>query len=456
MRHFPGSQALLLFTVTVACCASFLACGDSGPTEADPGTRASGDGGLDGAASGDGGVNEAGGPVGAIQGQLLERTTSAPMPGRAIKLRGPQGKSVDLVSDASGKFSAPDVGSPYDLWVAPSGTTPASSSQVYLGLKATKLRVFAGDPAVPATPTNSGTILVDWTMPACGGGICKSAIVARMPDGTDKRASNVGYAQNQKIPNPLNVAATWVGASPATANVALVLTSTDGTNHYFATATASVTSGQSVLVTMTPQAVPSLGAATLAATAPAAPPFTTPSGVVRMALAAPLGEIELMTGAAGSPLPFTVPNIAGSTLRLYVTQLAGGGAFNAIGGTLAGVAPAAGAFLVPEGEPNPIVAPASGGSVSIASGSIDFRASSESRSRFVQLIRSDGPSTFVWVSEPKLSLSRLAGLGPPITKASIELAVEEHSRALDDIVADMTMIATDRTATTSYPATLTP
>ena len=444
--------ALFLFTAIASACSS------STSSESDPGLPNNGDGGRFDGSFGDGGTRPDGSVVaGGLQGQVLERTTQAPIPGRAIKIRDSKNKIVDAVTDANGGFSGGDVAPPYDLWIAPSGTTPSSSSQVYLGLKATKLRVFAGDAAVPPTTINSGTILVDWTMPACGGGICKSALVARMPDGTDKRASNVGYAQNQKIPKPLNLPTSWFGASPATANVALVLTSTDGTNHYFASATASVASGQSVLVTMTPQAVPALGAASLAAAAPAAPPFIGPNGIVRMQLPSPHGEIELATGAAGSPpLPFSLPTIAGANMRLYVTQLSGGGSFNAIGGTLAGVAPATTAFTVLQGEPSPVVGPAAGGSVSLASGSIDFRGSTEPRSRFVQLIHSDRPSTNVWVADPKLVLSRLAGLTPPMTQASIELAVEEHARGLDEIVTDMTAVATDRTASSSYAATLSP
>jgi hypothetical protein len=451
MLPITRNGALFLLTVS-----SLLACGASDP-EPNPLTNGGGgDGGAFEGGFGDGGTNgDASAGAGGVSGQLLERTTRAPMPARALRLRDAKGKVVDLTSDASGGFAATDLATPYDLWIAPSGTTPSSSSQVYLGLTATKIRVFAGDAAVPATPTHTGTMNVTWISPTCTGGSCKVALVARMPDGTEKYFPHPGYGPGP-IPKPFVANMTWTGASPSSASLALVLSAPDGASHFFATSTVSLTDGQTLDVTLSPQSVPSLGLASVTAASPPAPPFSAPAARVHLALPAPNGEVEIATGAAVPPLGFSVPNIPGSSLRFYLTDLAGGGAFNSVGAVQIGNAVAATPFSVAQGEPYPIVAPAANGTVSLASGSIDFRASTEPRARFVQLLRSDGPSTFVWLGDPKLVLSRLAGLGPPMTQAAIELAVEEHARPLDEIATDMTVIANDRTSATSYAAVLSP
>lgn len=403
-------------------------------------------GGLDGTTTGPGG----------IQGVVIARADRSPIAGRAIKLRDAQGKTQDLTTDGSGAFSAANVAAPYDLYIAPSGTSSNASGNVYLGVQTTKLKVW-GDAAdsAPVTP-HAATTAISWDTPSCTGGVCKVYVVVRTADGTETRALHPGYGPG---PRTFDVNPTWMAGTgnTTTATVALLLSGSDGGSHYFATANVNLTQGQTVNVPLAPASVPVLGNGTFTATSSGTGSFNPPGGIARLVLPPPAGALEISTGTMSSPLPLRLPTIAGATLWFQVTQLAPGSPFNSVGATLLGQAPAGQAYTVPLGDPYPIAAPAEHGSASIAGGSVDFHAVTGTRVHLVQWIRLDsGPGMIVALADPKLTLARLGGLTPPVTAGPIQLVVEEHSRGYDLWLSDMTADANDQFSSTSYEAAFAP
>lgn len=405
---------------------------------------------LDAVPLGEAGGSETSTGAGSVTGVLLERSSRAPMAGRALKLRDATGKVVDLVTDANGGFTS-SVASPYDVWVSPSGATADATSALYLGLRAAKIRVFAGDAANPPIAKHAAKIPLSYQVPGCTGGACKMNLVGRTPDGSQQRGLHPGLGP---ILRNDELAPIWTGPSPTTVQITLLLTGLDGASHYMATATVNIGNGQSIPTTLTPQPMGTTGQATLAVVTTAPPSFGTPSGVVRLALPGDSGELEIATGSLASPLSFSVPTLAGSSLRFFATQLFSGATFQAVSGAQVGVTPAASSFSISVGQAFPLVAPQAGANLSVANGVVEYRPSTEPRTRLAQLVRGDGRSIYVWHAEEKLALSRLTGLVLPLTPSATELVVEEHARALDDFVSDMAAEANDRASTSSVGITL--
>lgn len=458
-RVFP--KLALSFLIAGACGAG---CSSSGTNDLDVGGGPGGGldggglGGEGGVPVGDGGAGVDTGSVGpaGIQGLVIARADRSPVAGRAIKIRDASGKTQDVTTDGAGAFSASNVTSPYDLYIAPSGTSSNAAGNVYLGVQTTKLKIWGDSADSPPVTPHAATTAISWDTPACTGGVCKVYLVVRTADGTETRALHPGYGPG---PRTFNVNPTWMAGTgtTTTASVALLLSGSDGGSHYFATANVNLTQGQTVNVPLAPASVPVLGNGTLAATSSGTGTFNPPGGIARLVLPAPNGALEISTGTMTSPLPLRLPTIAGASLWFQITQLAPGSPFNSVGATQIGQAPSGQAYSVPLGEPFPIAAPAEHGSASIAGGSVDFHATTGPHVHLVQWIRLDsGPGMIVALSDPKLTLSRLGGLTPAVTAGPIQLVVEEHSRPYDIWLSDMTADANDQFASTSYEASFTP
>lgn len=453
MRLVHGVAGLCLSGILFAACSS---------AEADPygsvpvgpgGPGGSGDGGStlgDGALGGDGGPS---GP-GALKGFVVRRKEGLALAARAVKVRDATGKVQDLTTDTAGGFSANGVVAPYDLWVAPSGPSNNSLSTTYLGLRAMNIKVHGDATESPAPAINGTNIALSWTVPTCGGGSCRLELGTRCADGSvttgghPGRPSGEAYSQSYPI--------SWFGAPNTTCEISVLLISADKSTYYFFRTNVAVQKDVPAAAPMVVPAGTPIATASVTATTTAPGSWPAPNATLNLVLPAPAGSFELLSEAVPSA-PTSLPVIAGSTVTVNATQtFTSGSNFALVGATLVGAAPAATTYNLQLGDPTPLVAPVENGQINLSNGSFDFRAAPEPRIRMVTWVGPSGPGHFVILGEPKLALSRLAGLGPALTPAGVTLIAEEQTGSLDEYVSDVMVVRSTRFAKSSYSIVMPP
>lgn len=259
--------------------------GGRGDAEAKGDPRTPGDGGVapDGAT-----------PAGsAIAGSVIDMWTNQPMASIGMRLVGADGVAQDVVTDTSGKFSAPNVVLPYDLAILRDGTlTPVTG---YLGLSQVTPRVRWGS---DRGSQRSGDVKIAVDVPSCGADRCTVMVAMRGGDSDSPGSEGVVTMGAPRFETTLSMR--FFGPTTRAATIWAVVKNAAGS--YYAAGSTSVTVSD--------------GGTTIA-------PAIAPKAV------AVAGTFSVEAESVGIPLTWSVPNIAPflrlpSGPQMYLPQVSTG------------------------------------------------------------------------------------------------------------------------------------
>jgi hypothetical protein len=356
---------------------------------------------------------------------------------RAVSVLDGAGQLQVVLTDTSGKFTVPDVVTPYDLLV----TGPSTSLPIaYLHLTAATLQLY-GDELSSTTPPpteSSASIAFSVALPACGGDC--TLFVADSLNGEE--AGNYGSViVPESTSYPAEVSFQWHGSSSASAEVNVLVANASLTSFWYSTFSETLLpSDAATWGVVTPSALATADTLTLTSTEDGSFPgwATTSLGV---ALYFPGGGSTELADLQTPTLSAGIPDILGATLSVSAStslSVDGGAA------TVASIAEKTSLALTTASESLNLYPPASWITPSVGGGgSIPFRSTlqwtpSASAPLGLNLVQIGTPtgSCLVFSSTSEVSLTSLLKLGVPLSPGAYTLVLEQlgPEPSLDSLV----------------------
>jgi hypothetical protein len=247
-----------------------------------------------------------------VQGTVTDSAGNA-IVDRAVSLLDGTGQLEVVLTDTSGKFSVPNVVTPYDVLVTgPSITTPIA----YFQLTAASLELLGADASSAATPPpteSTATISFNVTLPACGGD-CTLFLTGSV------NGDGIGGYNPIALPESTSYASdlefVWQGSSPASAQANVLVANASLTSFWYSTFTETVSpSDAASWGAVVPSALTTAGTLGLTSTEDGSfPGWSTPYlGVV---VNFPGGGSTQLVDLQTPTLSAGIPDVVGATLSV--------------------------------------------------------------------------------------------------------------------------------------------